>query len=60
MNPIETILLNFLKSELQKNPALAGNLLMDVLEKLKVDPTIANDVNQLVQQLLPVIIAAIK
>ena len=61
MNPaVATILLDFLKAELSKNPALAGDLISKLLGSLKVDPTLAADIVALIEELLPIILGAIK
>ena len=61
MNPsVQALLLNFLKNEATKNPALAGNLISELLSSLKVDPTLASDIVALIEELLPVILGAIK
>lgn len=60
MNPIEQIILNFVKDELTKNPQLAGNLLQYVLQQAKVDPNVTSALVTLLDQLLPVILSGIK
>jgi hypothetical protein len=61
VNPaVEQILLNFVKSELTKNPQLAGNFLNHVLQQAKVDPNIAAGLVEVLDELLPIILGAIK
>lgn len=60
MSAVESIILNFVKAELTKNPKLAGSLLEHILEKLKVDPTIAHDVGQVIIEILPIILQSLK
>lgn len=60
VNPVEKILLNFLKNELLKNPQLAGGVIQHLLQQTKLDPTIINDVIALIEELLPVVLGAIK
>ena len=56
MSAIETIMLNFFKNELTKNPNLAGNFLQELLAKTKLDPTLQSDLVVLLDTLLPIIL----
>jgi hypothetical protein len=61
MNPaVQQLLINFLLKELAANPQLAGNLLKELLDLLKVDPTLAADIVVLFDQLLPIILGGVK
>ena len=57
---VQQLLVNFLLKELSNNPQLAGNLLKELLNSLKVDPTLAGDIVVLFDQLLPIILGAVK
>jgi len=60
MNKIEQLLLEFVKNELLKNPQLAGKWLQELLAKTKLDPTLIDELVKLLEDLLPVILGAIK
>lgn len=60
MSAVEQLLLAFLKKEAASNPQLAGKLLQSVMQELKSNPAIVNDVITLVDDLLPVILSGVK
>ena len=52
--------LDFLIKEGQNHPDFVGGLIMQLLAKSKLDPTLQADIVNLVEQLLPILLSGLK
>jgi hypothetical protein len=59
MNPIEQAILNFLISTLKANPQFLDNIIKEILTQNKVDPAVIQAVLNLVNELLPLLLAGV-